>query len=80
MGQRQAGRAASAPNKGSGGLLEGPGDQPGKEGGPQAQTSLLPRRLLSACSLHQPAPAPPCPCLMMPAAPCHVSLTAQLEG
>ncbi|XP_073907295.1 kinesin-like protein KIF12 isoform X2 [Castor canadensis] len=35
------------------------------------QVHELERRLLSACSLHQPAPAPPCPCLMMPAAPCH---------
>ncbi|KAM9206382.1 kinesin-like protein KIF12 isoform 2-T2 [Dugong dugon] len=37
------------------------------------QVHELERRLLSACCLHQPRPGPahPCPCLMMPAAPCH---------
>ncbi|XP_064146914.1 kinesin-like protein KIF12 [Loxodonta africana] len=37
------------------------------------QVHELERRLLSACYLHQPGPGPahPCPCLMMPAVPCH---------
>ncbi|XP_006865790.1 PREDICTED: kinesin-like protein KIF12 [Chrysochloris asiatica] len=37
------------------------------------QVHELERRLLSACYLHQPGPGPahPCPCLMLPAAPCH---------
>ncbi|XP_047379672.1 kinesin-like protein KIF12 isoform X3 [Sciurus carolinensis] len=37
------------------------------------QVLELQRRLLSARSLHQrdPAPAPPCSCLMVPVAPCH---------
>ncbi|KAM4876542.1 kinesin-like protein KIF12 isoform 3-T3 [Thomomys bottae] len=37
------------------------------------QIHELQRRLLSSCVLHQPVPAPvpPCPCSVMPAAPCH---------
>uniref|UniRef100_A0A673UNS5 Kinesin-like protein n=1 Tax=Suricata suricatta TaxID=37032 RepID=A0A673UNS5_SURSU len=38
------------------------------------QVHELERRLLCACSLHQPnpSPAPPCPCVTVPARPCHV--------
>ncbi|XP_019491326.1 PREDICTED: kinesin-like protein KIF12 isoform X4 [Hipposideros armiger] len=37
------------------------------------QVHELERRLLSACYLHQPGldPAPPCPCVMVPAPSCH---------
>uniref|UniRef100_M3Y9P2 Kinesin-like protein n=1 Tax=Mustela putorius furo TaxID=9669 RepID=M3Y9P2_MUSPF len=37
------------------------------------QVQELERRLLSACYHHQPHPglAPPCPCVMVPAPPCH---------
>ncbi|XP_036915012.1 kinesin-like protein KIF12 isoform X2 [Sturnira hondurensis] len=37
------------------------------------QVHELERRLLSACYLHQPSlgPAPPCPCVMVPAPSCH---------
>ncbi|XP_036995379.2 kinesin-like protein KIF12 isoform X4 [Artibeus jamaicensis] len=37
------------------------------------QVHALERRLLSACYLHQPSlgPAPPCPCVMVPAPSCH---------
>nr|KAF6433660.1 kinesin family member 12 [Molossus molossus] len=37
------------------------------------QVQELERRLLSACSLHQPrlGPVPPCPCVMVPAPSCH---------
>ncbi|KAM5259996.1 kinesin-like protein KIF12 isoform 2-T2 [Hipposideros larvatus] len=37
------------------------------------QVHELERRLLSACHLHQPGlgPAPPCPCVMVPAPSCH---------
>ncbi|XP_070374999.1 kinesin-like protein KIF12 isoform X16 [Equus asinus] len=37
------------------------------------QVHELERCLLSACSLYQPGPgtAPPCPCVMVPAPPCH---------
>ncbi|XP_032164455.1 kinesin-like protein KIF12 isoform X1 [Mustela erminea] len=37
------------------------------------QVQELERRLLSACYHHQPHPglAPPCPCVMVPALPCH---------
>ncbi|XP_070375002.1 kinesin-like protein KIF12 isoform X19 [Equus asinus] len=40
------------------------------------QVHELERCLLSACSLYQPGPgtAPPCPCVMVPAPPCHPPL------
>ncbi|XP_011947636.1 PREDICTED: kinesin-like protein KIF12 isoform X3 [Cercocebus atys] len=46
------------------------------------QVHALERRLLSASYRHQQGPGltPPCPCLMAPAPPCHVSLTAQPGG
>ncbi|PNJ72458.1 KIF12 isoform 9, partial [Pongo abelii] len=46
------------------------------------QVHALERRLLSACYRHQRGPdlTPPCPCLMAPAPPCHVSLTVQPGG
>lgn len=43
--------------------------------------TVLFRRLLSASYRHQQGPGlTPCPCLMAPAPPCHVSLTAQPGG
>ncbi|XP_070107316.1 kinesin-like protein KIF12 isoform X7 [Equus przewalskii] len=46
------------------------------------QVHELERCLLSACSLYQPGPgtAPPCPCVMVPAPSCHVSLCPAWRG